>query len=393
MQENIFSARTDASHRDHKRKVVGPALSTSKIGSYEPVISKHASVFLSRLTAALKDTSTVDITTYTHRYTFDTLLEIIYGESVFPNPYTNTRGAESVLSGFKSISKLAWSASLLPWYGRLMATRPMVYLSRRPTYDAKGSLTGIAALSTQIRDVIFDHPEVGLKSEQPSLLQNYLQVPKSDTKRMHPDELWRELFNLTIAGQGSTAAGLITTLYNLGTHPEWQDRIRTEFSVDNTSDLSPSSELVAVIKETLRLHTPFPTAFPREIASGAENIISDLPAPIPVGTVVSANPYILGHSKKIWGDDAESWRPERWLIAEGDEGESERKKRLDDGFVAFSKGPRGCIGKEIAMLMLEKAVLQVLGRWNIRAEGEIKGDNFLEMQYTQCKIRFTERLG
>ena len=30
---------------------------------------------------------------------------------------------------------------------------------------------------------------------------------------------------------------------------------------------------------------------------------------------VAANPYVIHRSRKIYGDDAESWRPERWLEA------------------------------------------------------------------------------
>ena len=352
------------------------------------------SVFLSRFAKArssLGDAGTVDVTSIIHGYTFDTLVEIVYGEPVCPQPYTSTPQAGDILSGFRNISKFAWAGSLLPWFGQLMATRPMVYLSRRPTYDREGNLNGIAALTTRTRDVVFTHPEVVLKSHQPSIVQNYLQVPKTDTKHMNPDEIWRETFNLTFAGPGSTAAGLTAILYTLGTHPEWQDRIRADVSDDVTSLV-----LLAVIKETLRLHVPFPTAFPRSIAPGAETVIPDLPAPLPVGTLVSANTYILGHSKEIWGDDVESWKPERWLVAEGGEGSesaNEKKKKLEDSFVVFSKGPRGCIGKEIAMLIMAGGVLQVLERWDIRAEGEMEGDSFLEMQYSRCGMRFLERVG
>ena len=40
-----------------------------------------------------------------------------------------------------------------------------------------------------------------------------------------------------------------------------------------------------------------------------------------------------------------------------------QKQKLEEKFVAFSKGPRSCIGREIAMLMLEKAVVGVLEKW------------------------------
>jgi len=390
---SIFSARTDATHREHRRKVVGPALLTSKIDAYEPIISKNTSIFLSRLANAIsssKDASTVNVAPLIYRHTFDTLLEIVYGEPICPQPYTDTKAALNVLIGFRDLSKLAWGAALLPWFGWLMSTRPMVSLTRRPTYDSEGNLTSIAALAANTRDVIFDHPEKALQSTHPSCLKAYLQLPPTDPKHMPPAQIFRECFNLAFAGPGSTAAALTAALHELGSNArghEWQARIRADLRTAVSSSPTSSPVLVAVLKESMRLHAPFPTAFPREIRPGAESAIPHLPAPLPVGTVVSANSYVLGRSKEIWGADAEEWRPERWLDTAAEEGEG---KRLDDKFVVFSKGSRGCVGREIAMLVLARAVAGVLGRWEVNATGACKRRNFLEMQYEECWIKFGE---
>jgi benzoate 4-monooxygenase len=76
--ENIFTSRTDASHREHGRKVVGPALSATNVASYELIISKNVSVLLSRVRAQLQDRSAIDVANIIHRYTFDTVVEVIY---------------------------------------------------------------------------------------------------------------------------------------------------------------------------------------------------------------------------------------------------------------------------------------------------------------------------
>jgi hypothetical protein len=38
----------------------------------------------------------------------------------------------------------------------------------------------------------------------------------------------------------------------------------------------------------------------------------------------------------------------------------DEKQKLEEKALVLSEGPRGCIGKEIAMLMLKKAVVGVL---------------------------------
>ena len=390
---SIFSARNDALHREIKRKVVGPALSTSKVQSYEPVISKHVGNLITSLAEALpEDASKINIAPYIHVFTFNTMIEIIFGKSLSPGPYIQSGGSQDILVTFYGLSKWMWGGSLLPWFGWIMSTEILAsstgliaYLMKRPTRDWDGHSTSLAALVSKTRDLIFTHPERAVKSSQPSIVKSYLQVPESDTKRMLPDEMWRESFNFVFAGPGSTAAALTATLYELSCQHghEWQDRIRADLET-LSEDQTPSSSpvLKAVIKETLRLHVPFSTAFPRSITAGAETAIPGISAPLPIGTMVSSNAYVLGHSRENWGDDAEAWRPQRWLAAESE------VKKLDEKFVVFSKGPRGCIGKEIAMKILANAVAGVVQKWDIIARGELKGKNFVEMQYTECEIAF-----
>jgi benzoate 4-monooxygenase len=315
------------------------------------------------------------------------MVEIIFGAPICPQPWTNTEASAGVLDGLRVMSKMAWGGSFLPWFGRLMSTRFMTKLIRRPKYNAAGNMIGIGALASCTRNLVMSQPEEAIKSTQPSIVKNYLSVPEDNSTHMSPDEIWRESFNLAFAGHGSTAAALTSVLYRLGTSKgrEWQSKIREEHNPGPASS-SISPILTAIIKETLRLHAPFPTAFPRVIAPGAESAIPDLPAPLPVGTTVSAHTYILGHSKALWGEDVEIWKPERWLEAKDDS----EKRELDEKFVAFSKGARGCIGKDIAMLAIARAVMGVLGVWEVRSVGELKGKSWLEMQYEECVLEFAK---
>ena len=152
-------------------------------------------------------------------------------------------------------------------------------------------------------------------------------------------------------------------LYHLGTHPEWQSRILEEVknemylsnpyqTLDSVTYLSLGKchTLSAVINESLRVSPPFPAAFPRDIAPGAESAIPGLPAPLPLGTTVQANVYVVSHSQDFWGDDADDWRPSRWL--DGD-------KRLEEGFLIFGRGSRSCVGKDISRMALMKVVFAV----------------------------------
>ena len=379
---SIFSARTDTIHRDLRKKVVGPALSTTKVASYEPVVGKHVTVLLSRLADILKvepKSSTVNVASIVHRFTVDTLIDIIYGEPISPQPYTDLKASSGLLRDMRVSLNRSWGCSLLPWLGWLMNTKTIISLARKPTYDEEGNLQSIAALAAKSRTLIMEHPEV-FETDSPNIVKSWLEVPEASSTWMDRMQTWRESYNLTFAGSGSTSAALISVLMELGTLEgrRWQERIRSELRGEIALDASPA--LTAVIKETLRLHAQFSTAFPRTIAPGAEDALADIAGPLPVGTTVSSNTFIVGQSKEIWGEDARVWNPQRWLEAQVG------SKKLDDSFVVFSKGPRSCIGKDIALMMMVSAVSSLLQSWDFRLDGNVKAQNFVEVQHMTCKI-------
>lgn len=79
-------------------------------------------------------------------------------------------------------------------------------------------------------------------------------------------------------------------------------------------------------------------------------------------------------NKAVFGEDAENFRPERWLV----EDEKERK-RLEDGWIVFGRGSRACIGKEIALTVTTKAVVEVCPFVGVRScciEMDSLGDFF-----------------
>jgi cytochrome P450 len=385
---NIFSARTHSEHREHRRKVVGAALTTSHIRSYSPVVAKHVQHFLSKLSVASEKAKShvIDIAEPVHELTFNTLVELIYGPSVAAQPWTETTGGEGILPAFRAISKFGWGASHIPFLAWLFSTGPMIKMTRKPTFNADGVPTGIGALAARAKALLLEDPSLVTGVNQPSIAKSMMVIEKGDSRYMEPEQLFRECFNLLFAGPGSTAAAVTGVLENLGSEEgvAWQERIRSELGQVN--EASESRILDAVIRESLRYNAPFPTAFPREIQSGAEKAIAGVETPLPFDTLVGANSWVVSHDQGTWGADANQWNPERWLNVKGDTD----KKSLEDKFVVFSKGPRVCIGREIAMLIVTQAVAGILSKWQIESVGEMKGGSWLEMQIESCGLKFTK---
>jgi len=83
---------------------------------------------------------------------------------------------------------------------------------------------------------------------------------------------------------------------------------------------------------------------------------------LPAGTWVGWNLRSMFRRKDLWGDDAELFRPERWLeaAAADKDGDGERFRYLA-GLIdmAFGSGRFQCPGKLLAWTMLGKTIVEV----------------------------------
>ncbi|PYI06870.1 cytochrome P450 pisatin demethylase [Aspergillus sclerotiicarbonarius CBS 121057] len=392
-EASIFSTKSNSIHRQKKKKVFGPALSSTKVGRYESVVTKHVAVLLSRLESSRRPAddgiAAVNVAPLMSQFTLDTMLEILFGPAVASHPYTDSAVAGDICSQLRRMTKMAWSFSLWPTYGWVMNSRLVNALLRRPIYTKNGVPTGMAGLMAAGHISIMRNPKSIARSPQPGIVKSWLEVPVDDANRMTQGEVLAEAINMVFAGPGSMAAALTAIAYQLGLEEGqfWQEKIRKEAAGIGSSTMAASIplELQAVIKETMRFRAAFPTAFPRVVQPGAEGIIPSLSSPLPVGTTVSANTYVLGRSRELWGDDVDEWTPQRWL------GDDEHRRQMETKFVAFSKGPRGCIGRDLALLVLAKAVMALVQQWHIKSVGQLEGRSWLEMQYDDCWLEL-ERL-
>lgn len=65
---------------------------------------------------------------------------------------------------------------------------------------------------------------------------------------------------------------------------------------------------------------------------------------VEAGDIVSWSDWVMGRSRAIWGPDAPTWRPERWIVRpdekEGGSGEEQVRTETQWKFHAFNGGPR-----------------------------------------------------
>lgn len=66
----------------------------------------------------------------------------------------------------------------------------------------------------------------------------------------------------------------------------------------------------------------------------------------------------MNRSQQIWGEDADSFRPERWLLGGGGGGGILTKSAAE--FPVFNGGARLCLGKTMATLIAVQTIAAVV---------------------------------
>ncbi|EXA30590.1 hypothetical protein FOVG_18046 [Fusarium oxysporum f. sp. pisi HDV247] len=171
------------------------------------------------------------------------------------------------------------------------------------------------------------------------------------------------LFMNISAGSDTTGISLSCIIYYLYTNPDTLRQLRVELrDAAKKGILSDSFAfketqgmpyLQAVIKEALRLHPAVGTQLTRIVPKGGIVIENQH---FPEGVEVGVNAWALYHNEHAFGNDASEFRPERWLESGGDRNDGLRIA----GSFAFGAGPRSCIGKNISILEMSKAIPQIV---------------------------------
>ena len=143
--------------------------------------------------------------------------------------------------------------------------------------------------------------------------------------------------------------------------------VRSTFSsaneIRNGQKLNSCHYLHACIDEALRMSPPVGGALWRETCQKGVNIDGHM---IPQGYDVGVGIYAVQHNP-VYYPDPFQYKPERWIVSEDNTKVSVDLAR--SAFSAFSIGPVGCVGKNLAYLELRVTIAKVL--WTLDMKSAI----------------------
>ena len=135
---------------------------------------------------------------------------------------------------------------------------------------------------------------------------------------------------------------LVSTLcaitYYLSRSPAIQTKLQAELdeALGQEDDPIASMEVVkrlpyleAVINESMRLHSTSAMGLPRIVPEGGLHVSGKF---FLGGTILSVPSYSIHRNPEIWGNDVETFRPERWF--------EQDRTGIQKTFNPFSYGPR-----------------------------------------------------
>nr|AJD25170.1 cytochrome P450 CYP72A329 [Salvia miltiorrhiza] len=175
------------------------------------------------------------------------------------------------------------------------------------------------------------------------------------------EEVMEECKVFYFAGQETSASLLVWTMILLSKHQDWQDRARDEVlqvfgkGKPDYQELNQLKIMNMILNESLRVYTPGATLgrFTHSEANFGKY-------KIPAGVQLVLPVLAVHHDTRLWGDDATSFKPERF--AEGVSKATQGQPK----FIPFGSGPRICIGQNFAMLEAKLAMVMILQNYSFK---------------------------
>lgn len=184
------------------------------------------------------------------------------------------------------------------------------------------------------------------------------------------DELRSEAAEQVVAGSDTTSSAINGVFLHLMSNPRVQRKLQREIDEAVQSGKSHSSTtgiisqerarqlpyLQAVIRESMRVRVPVVNLFSKDVPPNGDTVTVDGQSVfLPGGTCIGYSANAMHSDKTLYGDDAQSFRPERWF--EKDAEKLAAMTRTND--LIFGDGKWQCLGKPVAVIELGKIIFEV----------------------------------
>ncbi|KAL9107920.1 MAG: hypothetical protein Q9227_007242 [Pyrenula ochraceoflavens] len=312
----------------------------------------------------------MDLGDWLHYFAFDVL-----GEVAFSRKFGFLQAGYDLEGAIKTIDDSQWYNGIVgqvPFFDR--------FLRRNPLWQYVPFLSTKNALITRMaRSEMEDRSKSGsVKTDRMDLLGQLMKGHADKPDQFGEGDVFAVAHGAIFAGSDSTASTMQSFMHLVLKHPPVYRRLVTEITSAATSgSLSPQVQFAeaqalpyfqACLKEAMRLRPAVGLNITRLVPPGGATLSGRF---FPAGTRVAVNGWVLHRDTSTFGSDAESFRPERWLPSPSspppntdnqtsEKEEEARIREMDRHMFQFGGGSHLCIGKNLALLEMNKVLPTLL---------------------------------
>lgn len=354
------SPHADKLHRD-RHTLLAPTYAgrDNTSPSLEEVVDTQILSLISYLDQKLKESSKpCDFSVVAQYFALDTISSALWSEPFgFMRDDVDVGRYVQTMQDFLPIRAALSSLPILPWL------RPI--LSRLlPTPRDEAGLGKLMGAAEKALNARLASPD----DKTGDMLSGFTD------KGIRDYDLFGEVVMAIVAGSDNTASALRMAMAFLVVSPPAYRRLSEEIAegvasghisspVVRESETRAMPYLQAVFRETLRLY-PLPAEFYKQVPPEGDEVAG---YHLPGGTWLGANLNSVGRRKDLWGEDADIFRPERWIEAAAETDGQRFRNMVNMVDLAFGSGRFQCLGKSLAFMEVTKALVQLLRHFDFAA--------------------------
>jgi cytochrome P450 len=241
-------------------------------------------------------------------------------------------------------------------WASIPGTEALIYRNPIARMLKGSSPTGVgAAAISKLKERTGDEPLLKDDSELPDLLTRFLEAMEKNPETLDHVGIISLLMSTISGASDTTATAMTATMFHLLQNPATLAKLQQELETGDLSRPIPTFAQVsklpylhATIREGMRLFPPLAHPLERLVPVGGVEICGKF---LPQGTSVGCLQLALHLNPKAFGEDAETFRPERWL-----EASPEVLRVMEASHLGFGRGRRVCLGQNLAVMEMKKVI-------------------------------------
>ncbi|KAK3307209.1 cytochrome P450 [Chaetomium strumarium] len=359
---DIFTETREDVHATKKR-VANVPYSMAAMQQLSPFINDTIELLVRKIDEHIAANRGVfDLGDYLHYFAFDVLGEVAFSRSF--GFLAEGRDVDNAIKTIDNSQMYNGIVGQVPELDHLLRRNPLwQYI---PWLSTKNALITRMALEEMARRQPFDKDNAGLLRTgdgRQDLMASLIQGHLKDPERFREGDVFAVAHGAIFAGSDSTASTMQSffwhalddrRVYN-NIVRELEEAVRAgTIPADGNLSWNQSQNLAylqACLKEAMRVRPAVGLNITRLVPPEGAELDGHF---FPGGVSVACNGWVLHRDRDIFGQDADDFRPERWLEDE------ERARRMERYMFQFGGGSHLCIGRNLALLEINKVVPRLL---------------------------------